>query len=140
MCLTAATAAGAQSVAYDAAGNLTLDQRGYTYYYDYENHLTQIKEGATVVAAYTYDALSRRVEKAAGGVTTRYYYDSGWRVLTEVEDDGVNLLQRDWTWGNYLDEALVMTVDDGTTRADSYFGHDHLYSICLLYTSPSPRD
>ena len=29
------------------------------------------------VAEYTYDALGIRVEKMAGGVTIRYYYD-GW--------------------------------------------------------------
>ena len=31
--------------AYDAAGNLTRDHRGYTYVYDYENRIAEIKLG-----------------------------------------------------------------------------------------------
>ena len=61
------------------------------------------------------------------GVTTRYYYD-GWRVLTEVE--GGN--SRDFMYGNYLDEVLMMIVDDGQNQTDHYYAHDHLFSVVAL--------
>ncbi len=64
---------------------MTKDINDYTYHYDHENRLTQIKKNddADEVVAYTYDALDRRIQVAdpIGGSTTRYYYD-GQRVLT----------------------------------------------------------
>lgn len=76
---------------YDEAGNLTTDQAGYEYSYDYENRLSLITDGTDNVAAYTYDAPGRRVEKLQYDTdgdpesTTQYYYD-GWRVLREAHD------------------------------------------------------
>ena len=100
---------GGNSLAYDAAGNMTEDADGYDYTYDYENRLVEIDDGGDV-ADYTYDALGRRIQKIADSVTTRYYYD-GWRVLTETDENDDR--QRDYIYGNYLDEVLLMVVDDG---------------------------
>ncbi len=62
---------------YDAAGNMTSDPN-HTYFYDAENRLIQVDgtpgcSGAT--ACYTYDALGRRVQKAAS-TTECTSYDS----------------------------------------------------------------
>ena len=121
------------NVTHDDAGNMTTDHNNYNYTYDYENRLVEIENGSDV-AKYTYDALGRRIEKieyaSPSNITTRYYYD-GWRVLTEIEDDGQDTTQRDFAYGNYLDEALIMTVDDD----DYYYAHDHLFSPVAMVDS-----
>jgi len=102
--------------------------------YDKLGNRTTLKHNGTDVAKYTYDALGRRIEKieyaSPSNITTRYYYD-GWRVLTEIEDDGQDTTQRDFACGNYLDEALIMTVDDD----DYYYAHDHLFSPVAMVDS-----
>ena len=123
------TAIGGNSLTHDNAGNMTEDHSGYDYDYDYENRLLYVRDGAVTKAEYTYDALGRRIEKIAGGVTTRYYYD-GWRVLTETDEN--EAVQREYVYGNYLDEVLMMIVDDGPNRTDHYYAHDHLFSPVAL--------
>jgi len=124
-------------VTYDNAGNLT-DDGTYDYYYDHENRLTRVADTSGTLAEYTYDALGRRIEKiqyndsAPLTVTTRYYYD-GWRVLTET--NGADVAQRDYAYGNYLDEALLMVDMTGESDVDYYFAHDHLYSPVALLES-----
>ena len=48
----------------------TKDIDGYRYHYDYENRLTQINKNddADEVAAYTYDALGRRIQLAGANM------------------------------------------------------------------------
>ena len=75
---------GGNTLAYDAAGNLTTDKDGYQYEYDYENRITKImKSGPSTVAEFTYDALGRRIKKvdSMGGTTNIYYYNDRWQVL-----------------------------------------------------------
>ena len=55
------------------------------------------------------------------------YYD-GWRVLTETDAAGAPNRLRDYVYGNYLDEVLLM--NDGTD--DHYYAHDHLFSVAAL--------
>ena len=113
---------------YDDAGNTTEDANDYTYEYDYENRLIKVLDpNDNTIVEYSYDALGRRIEKVAGGVTTRYYYD-GWRILSEIEGN----TSRNFVYGNYLDEVLIMIVDDGQNQADHYYTHDHLYSPVAL--------
>jgi hypothetical protein len=87
-----------------------------------------------IIAEYTYDALGRRVQSILydNGVadsTTNYYYD-GWRVLTETDVDGETESHlRDYIYGNYLDEVLVMT---DASDDDHYYAHDHLFSVVAL--------
>jgi len=102
---------------------------GYQYQYDQDNRLTQLKQGtAALVADFTYDALGRRIEKieyaSPSNITTRYTYD-GWRVLTET--DQADAVQRDYVYGNYIDEAVMMIDAD-----DHYYAHDHLFSVTAL--------
>ena len=120
------------NVTHDDAGNMTGDHDGYTYHYDYENRLTRVKKLSDTVdvAVYTYDALGRRiaVEDCIADTTKHYYYD-GWRVLTETDENDDR--QRDFAYGNYLDEALIMTVD-ASPDVDHYYAHDHLFSVVAL--------
>jgi RHS repeat-associated protein len=131
------TAVCGTAVTHDDAGNLTADHRGYTYRYDYENRLVEIrKNGDTItVAAFTYDALGRRIEKvdAIAGSTTRYYYDDQ-RVLLETDATGTEFDLRYFVFGNYIDEVLMMHVISAQAGIqDFYYGHDHLYSAVALF-------
>ena len=72
-----------QPVSYDEAGNLTVDQDGRQYFCDEKNRLIEIQDsGSATLAAYTYDALGRRITATIDGTTTRYYYD-GHGVIEE---------------------------------------------------------
>ena len=63
-----------RAYSYDANGNLTADGTK-TYEWDAENHLVAVKQGATTIAATSYDGSGRRVTRTAAGVTTTYIYD-----------------------------------------------------------------
>ena len=125
----------ATQVYYDTNGNLTKDADGYTYHYDRQNKLTNVRKSndATDVASYAYDALGRRIEfiDEVNAVTKRYYHDSvtsrGERVLEEYDAAGTPARQRYYVWGRYVDELLVINDDAG---GDSNYVvlHNHLFS------------
>jgi len=150
------TAIGGVSVAYDACGNLSKDAAGYQYFYDHacpgmsvagDNRLTQVKDsGDNVEAEYLYvgamfanraeirpwrNALGRRIRTILGGVTAKYYYD-GQRVILETDNAGTTD-QRMFAYGNYVDEVLVMEKLAGDNQGMYYYGHDHLFSVCVLF-------
>ena len=120
---------GGNSLDYDDAGNLTQDPNGYEYEYDYENRLIEVTKGETAIAQYEYDALGRRIQRidSVANETTRYYYDNEWRVLAEYDDNDTQL--RDFIYGNYIDEVLVMA--DSSEDA-YYYAHNHIYSSVAL--------
>jgi RHS repeat-associated protein len=122
---------------YDDAGNMTTDHNNYEYLYDYENRLVKITDGVYNIAEYTYDALGRRIEMKVydnGEVdsVTRYYYNNNWQVLAETDYDSTGPTEtqlRDYIYGNYIDEVLIMTDD---SDAKHYYGHDHIFSVVTL--------
>ena len=68
---------------YDKKGNLTTDEQGQGYGWDVENRLFASVVGAAT-NGYAYDALGRRLAKAAGGVVTTFVHD-GAQVIAEYE-------------------------------------------------------
>jgi RHS repeat-associated protein len=63
---------------YDNSGNMLTSKTGSTtttYTYDYRNRLTEVTTGGTVVATYTYNALSQRIGIEDGGTQTWTAYD-----------------------------------------------------------------
>lgn len=44
----------------------------YTFHYDCENRLSEVKQGETVIAGFLYDADGNRVKGMVGGVGTAY--------------------------------------------------------------------
>ncbi len=62
------------------------------------------------------------------GGKVRCYYD-GQRVLLETDDS--NNDKRYFVFGNYIDEVLMM-YDIGEDE-DFYYGHDHLYSVVVIF-------
>ena len=100
---------------YDDNGNLQTDKWGRQYSYDYRNRLTKVENAEMeTVAEYGYDALSRRIKKAAGGKTTYYYYDASGRVIAEYEkpDGGDEAFARSFVYGNGIDEVLAMFLPE----------------------------
>ena len=116
-------------------GNLTKDERGYEYEYDYENRIVKITKNSQTKAEFAYDALGRRIQKKDlidPNNTTRYYYNYNWQVLAEY--DGAGSYKKLFIYGNYIDEVLyTQGTNPGTRR---YYVHDHLYSpIALVYAT-----
>ena len=52
---------GLTTPAYDANGNMTIDQTNKTLVYDAWNRMVQYKNGSTVLLTYSFDALNRRI-------------------------------------------------------------------------------
>ncbi len=65
--------AGSMSARDVINGTTTVEARDY--YYDADDMLVEVKEGATTVVEYVYDALGRRVLKDLGTDETIYFYD-----------------------------------------------------------------
>lgn len=71
----AVTAAFGNSYSYDAVGNQstrTISGTAYSLVYDYDNRLTQVKQGTTVLASFVYDAEGNRVKGIVGITNTVY--------------------------------------------------------------------
>jgi RHS repeat-associated protein len=99
-------AVGAQSLSYDANGNLISDG-AFTYGYDTESRLISSTYNASggAIASYAYDPQGRRKAKTVNGTTTNYL-SAGSREIAEYDGAG-NLLRR-YVYG--LDEPLA-TID-----------------------------
>ena len=95
---SAIVSAGTITPGYDANGNVTNDGI-HTYGFDFDNHLVSVDGGAT--ATYKYDALGRRIQKAAPTSTINYYY-KGNTVIEERDNANAVLA----TYVGQYDEVL----------------------------------
>jgi RHS repeat-associated protein len=101
--------------AYDNNGNTTTDDQGTGYVYDAWNRLVRAQDsGGNPLAAYSYDALGRRVQEvennAFGNPVTRdLFFSSQWQVLEEWETDtsGNTLVRAQTVWSPVYVDALV---------------------------------
>lgn len=89
--------------------------------WDAENRLTEVRQGPTTLAAFTYDGFGRRAQKVAGGLVHTYAYDQ--RALIEERVNTGQTLR--YVEGEAIDQHLAM--QDGA--AVTYFGTDHLGSV-----------
>jgi RHS repeat-associated protein len=127
---------------HDDNGNLTDDGRK-TFEWDFNNRLLKVtrKSDGEVIADYAYDAVSRRIRKSVTNSgqldgTTTYYYDDQ-RV---VEEQGVSeLVSRQYVYGNYIDEVLLMdrNADDDDSATGSgdrrlFYHQSSLFNVCAL--------
>jgi RHS repeat-associated protein len=94
---------GLTTPGYDSDGNMTTDQTGKTLVYDAWNRLVDVKSGTTILVAYTFDALSRRVTENPGTLRS-LYYSAQWQVLEE-QSSGTTLAQ--YVWSPVYVDALV---------------------------------
>jgi len=136
------TSIDSAAITHDAAGNMTVDSKGYQYVYDYENRVVSISklwgETEVPVADYVYDALGRRIQRTVyweGSLiyTDRFYYNDAWQYLMkETYWPGDDLVCLNFVYGNYIDELLLCQNSPDTRY---YFLHDHLYSPAAAISS-----
>jgi RHS repeat-associated protein len=121
--------------AYDANFNQTDDGSAFTFVYDANDQLQQVKARTTgvVLASYRYDAFGRRVEKlfptAPPAVRVMRYYYSDQRIIEER--NGSDLVRATYTHGTYIDEPL--TMDRGGQRF--YYHSNKQFSTYALTNS-----
>ncbi len=159
--------------AYDPAGNMTtlprqpgLSTGQFTLKWDAWNRLTQVKDGGTVLASYTYDGLTRRLTKTNATETRHYYYNAQWRAVEERVEGAATPVDRQYTWGlrdrwdllrrkrsvaTSLDETLYVLRDyldpvalvDGSGNVLERYAYDAFGNVRFLapdYTSRTESD
>ncbi|HHB91138.1 MAG TPA: RHS repeat-associated core domain-containing protein, partial [Anaerolineae bacterium] len=134
----AVTGALGNSYSYDGNGNMTtrvIAGVTYTLSYDYENRLLEVKQGATVMATFLYDADGNRVKGTVNGVTTVYiagvyewqagaatqYYQGptgplALRRTGHGSDDGVFYMLPD-----HLGSTSILVDQAGTVQSQQYY-------------------
>ncbi len=114
---------------YDVHGNLTQEPGdSYVYEYDWANRLKLIRNGADVVAEYSYDALNRRVSKTLASTGTQIDYQYfGSQVVAEKEG---SVVKRSFIYGAATDDPIAMV--DGFDDSLYYYLKDRLYSVVGL--------
>ncbi len=97
------------SLSHDYNGNLSVDELGNSYSYDYRNRLIEVEDSNSVThTEYIFDALGRRIYKTVGSDTTFFFYDTAGRVIAEYADDTTPTLTKEYVWGNGINEILAM--------------------------------
>lgn len=116
------------TLAYYNNGNL-IDDGTKSYAYDYENRLLKVTRNSDskIMGEYKYDALGRRIEKNASGVTTAYYYDDN-RVIEEQVN---GFTDATYVYGIEIDEVISMEKSGQTY----YYVANSLGSIVALMNS-----
>ncbi|OLI93236.1 type IV secretion protein Rhs, partial [Xanthomonas oryzae pv. oryzae] len=118
------TTASNVALNYDDNGNL-LSDGSRSYVWDDRDRLSQIQEGGTTIASFSYDALGRRTAKTEGGTSTQYLYD-GLDTVQETQGSTVNPILT----GPGIDQRYARNDTGGRT----YFLTDQLGSTA--YTNP----
>ena len=89
--------------AYDADGNMTSNGV-FTYIWDAENRLAEVRSNGTSIVRNAYDFMGRRIQKATAVSTNRFLYD-GWNVLRE-NLGAATPSSRIYVWGLDLSGSL----------------------------------
>jgi RHS repeat-associated protein len=113
------TGTGTTTRQVDARGNTTastLASGAYTFGYNQRNRLTSVQRDGTILGSYVLNALGQRVQKTAGGATTRFDYDDATRILSE----STGTTSRDYVW---MGDLPVGIVDRTSTTTSVAFVH-----------------
>jgi RHS repeat-associated protein len=145
---------------YDAAGNMTTAQKpsspstSQTCKYDAWNRLVEVKEGASVIATYSYDGSNRRVTRYGDSpaYTRHYYFDAAGRVLEERKSTYSSTnAEIQYVWGvRYVDDLVCRDRDNdgnpntgGLGKSGSglderyYTTHDANWNVTALVSANS---
>ena len=121
----ALAAGGARAFTYDAAGNVTLDNRtgdGYGYGYNSAGRLSEFRINGVLQASYKYDALGRqaiRTLTSPTAITIHSVFDSQSRRIAEY-NESTGALIREYVWNGW--EAIAV-IEGGVI---SYVRTDHI--------------
>jgi RHS repeat-associated protein len=116
---------GQTTPGYDANGNTTTDQNGYTLIFDAWNRLVQVKNGQTVLETYGYDGLNRRITENPGTLRD-LYYDSAWQLL---EEDVAGSMADQYVWSPIYIDALI---ERDTPTQRMYVQQDANFNVTAL--------
>jgi RHS repeat-associated protein len=119
------TSIGLKTQSYDDNGNLTFNG-DLEYEWDSQNRLKRVFSGNTLIAAYYYDALNRRVRKDTGSEDIVMIYNN-MSVIEELDYDTGALVKDYVLGGQYIDE-IVMTSTSSTGMGYFYL-NDLRYSV-----------
>lgn len=81
------TSIGTASRTYDANGNTTGNAAAgqvWGYGYNGRNRMTIVQQNGATVGSYVYNANGERVQKTVGAASTRFVYDEGSQLLSEL--------------------------------------------------------
>ncbi|MCO5245532.1 MAG: hypothetical protein M9927_17225 [Anaerolineae bacterium] len=130
----AVTSAYGNSYGYDGNGNQTSRTIGgvvYTFVFDYENRLTEVKQGTTTLATFLYDADGNRVKGTVngtatvyiagiyeyqGGATTKYYEGGGLRRAGYSTNNGVFYMLSD-----HLKSTSALVARNGVLNVKYFY-------------------
>jgi len=84
---------------------------------------------------FKYDVLGRRIEKSIGANTTRYYYANNQVI---EERDGSDVVQKQFIYGNGIDEILRVDNYDAGIPTPYYFHTNDIGSV--TYNGPGKAD
>ncbi len=115
-------------LAYDKAGEMTVDNAGNVYTYDAEGRVTQVNDGS-YVTTYTYDGNGQRVGKQSTMASKLYWYGPDGRILNESDTAG-NVTDR---FGWFNGEMVGRLDTSGNVLHFIY--HDHLGSTRMVVSS-----
>jgi RHS repeat-associated protein len=139
------SSAGDVTPGYDAVGNMTglpvnpgLSTSQYTLTWDAWNRLVKVQSGSTVVAAYAYDGLTRRITKTTPAETRQYFYNDAWRTLEERVDGASVPVDRQYTWGLADRWDLVRrkrSVSGASLNEALFVAKDYLAPVAIADTT-----
>jgi RHS repeat-associated protein len=93
---------------YDANGNTTTDQSGNALVYDAWNRLVAVQNsGGNPLAAYSYDALGRRIQETRTQATRDLYFSEQWQVLEEDQTIGTTMVLDQYVWSPVYVDGMV---------------------------------
>ena len=124
------TAVGSTPLAYDIKGNLTTNQNGHTYTWDFNNRMEGADTDSDSVddLHFTYDAIGRRVSRN-DGTTNTIFVSSGQQVIAEyLSGSQPTSPTEQYVYASYIDEPLI-TIGTGGTL---YYHRNRQYSIVAL--------
>jgi len=103
----------------DDNGNLTWDgANGYKS--DGFNRLREVSDGGGTIVTFVYDAQNRFARKDRPGTTNDIDYGyTGWQVVEQYEAGDTDP-KRQFIYGNYIDEVLVMDTNEDDDDSCTY--------------------
>ena len=127
---------GGTAPGYDANGNTTNDA-GQTMVLDAWNRLVGVKSGSVTVAAYAYDALTRRISETYSGTATtnHLYYSPQWQVIEERQNaTSASNVTFQYVWGAaYIDQMVLRDSYSGGSRTlRLYVQQDANFNVTAL--------
>jgi RHS repeat-associated protein len=110
-------AGGSRAFSYDAAGNVTLDNRtggGYGYTYNSAGRLSEFRVNGVLQASYKYDSLGRQAIRTLTSptpITIHSVFDSEGRRIAEYNEATGGLI-REYVWNGW---DAIAVIEAGVT-------------------------